>query len=392
MASFQQNNIKSLIASFATVAFMLVAIPQVASAQTGRISDLLNRKSTLSEEIQKNRQIAEQKKAEAADLNGQVTELQGQIDEAQGRIDQTQGHINTVQQEIDNLKQEIIDKQAKLLDEQQKLNAALVEIYDASHQSTWQIILSTSTLSEAINQTKYLEALQAQISRSIDEITRIKNELEAKKAEQEKKQAELVNLQREQELYQQGIESQQAQKNLLLKDAQSAQSVAEEKIAQAQKEYANVNSELYRLQEMARNRAASRPPGSKVVTNIAWEWPLGGPLTTYFNGSTPFQPNGGHTGIDIANVYGSPVSAAAKGTVTTAGSGLGYGNYVVINHGEGYVSLYAHFSDFAVSPGQQVEAGDVIGFVGMTGWTTGPHLHFEIRQGGVPDDPLAYLP
>ncbi len=98
-----------------------------------------------------------------------------------------------------------------------------------------------------------------------------------------------------------------------------------------------------------------------------------------------------HAGIDIAGNNGDPIRAAASGTVIEVVSQTGYGNTVVINHGEGWTTLYAHLSTFAVSTGQQVNVGDVIGAVGNTGWSTGPHLHFEIRYEGVAQNPVRYL-
>ena len=83
---------------------------------------------------------------------------------------------------------------------------------------------------------------------------------------------------------------------------------------------------------------------------------------------------------------------SVAGTVTTVASlSYGYGNYVMVTHDGTWQTLYAHFSSFAVSSGQQVQKGQVLGYIGVTGWTTGPHVHFEIRYNGVPVDPMAYL-
>lgn len=101
-----------------------------------------------------------------------------------------------------------------------------------------------------------------------------------------------------------------------------------------------------------------------------------------------------HNGLDIADsgVYGQSIIAADGGTVTFAGNdGGGYGNYVVIDHGNGYVTLYAHCSSLAVSSGQYVSQGDVIAYVGSTGNSTGPHLHFEIQVDGSPQNPLEFV-
>src|SRR5512141_693839 len=98
-----------------------------------------------------------------------------------------------------------------------------------------------------------------------------------------------------------------------------------------------------------------------------------------------------HAGIDIGVPYGTPIHAAASGTVVLAGWTGGYGNYTCIDHGGGLSSCYGHQSSYAVSSGDSVAQGEVIGYSGNTGSSTGPHLHFEIRVNGTAVDPLGYL-
>ncbi|HEY2542729.1 MAG TPA: M23 family metallopeptidase, partial [Gaiellaceae bacterium] len=99
-----------------------------------------------------------------------------------------------------------------------------------------------------------------------------------------------------------------------------------------------------------------------------------------------------HPGIDIGIPEGTPIHAAASGTVIYCGWESGYGNLVVIDHHDGIATAYAHQSRIAVSCNQDVSQGDVIGYSGCTGFCTGPHLHFEVRVNGSPVDPLGYLP
>ena len=117
-------------------------------------------------------------------------------------------------------------------------------------------------------------------------------------------------------------------------------------------------------------------------------WPVNGPITS------PFGPRWGgfHPGIDIGVPEGTPIHAAAAGTVIYCGWESGYGNLVVIDHHNGIATAYAHQSRIAVSCGQNVAQGEVIGYSGCTGFCTGPHLHFEVRVNGTPVDPLGYLP
>jgi murein DD-endopeptidase MepM/ murein hydrolase activator NlpD len=98
-----------------------------------------------------------------------------------------------------------------------------------------------------------------------------------------------------------------------------------------------------------------------------------------------------HPGIDIGAGMGTPIKAAASGRVIVAAYSGGYGNLVVIDHGNGLATAYAHQSRIAVSVGQEVSQGQVIGYVGSTGFSTGPHLHFEVRVNGSPADPMGYL-
>jgi murein DD-endopeptidase MepM/ murein hydrolase activator NlpD len=100
---------------------------------------------------------------------------------------------------------------------------------------------------------------------------------------------------------------------------------------------------------------------------------------------------GFHPGIDISAPQGTPIRASAAGTVVVAGSEGGYGNAVILDHGDSLSTLYGHMVSVGVKPGQQVAAGDVIGFVGSTGISTGPHVHFEVRVHGVTVDPLPTL-
>ncbi len=122
-------------------------------------------------------------------------------------------------------------------------------------------------------------------------------------------------------------------------------------------------------------------------------WPLSGRLTSYF-GRRNISVNGNtfHAGLDIAAKTGTPIAASRPGTVTKASWGGSYGYVVYLDHGDGSQSRYAHQSQLNVRVGQYVNQGDIIGYVGSTGASTGPHLHFEIRFNGRSVDPLGYLP
>lgn len=118
--------------------------------------------------------------------------------------------------------------------------------------------------------------------------------------------------------------------------------------------------------------------------------PTGSPRVSGWYFHDPRNPT--HIGLDYACRLGDPIYAADNGVVTIAGWSGGYGILVELNHGNGFVTRYGHFSSLATGCGQAVYQGQVIGYCGSTGWSTGPHLHFEIRYNGVPQDPMAYQP
>jgi murein DD-endopeptidase MepM/ murein hydrolase activator NlpD len=139
------------------------------------------------------------------------------------------------------------------------------------------------------------------------------------------------------------------------------------------------------------------PAGLGSIVNAAYApslWPVQGIVTSSFGARLdPFKGEGAfHTGIDIATNQGDAVRAPADGIVLKAGLGTGYGREVVVDHGHGVETLYAHLSGFAVIAGQDVHRGDILGYVGSSGHSTGPHLHYEVRIHDTPVNPSKYLP
>lgn len=143
----------------------------------------------------------------------------------------------------------------------------------------------------------------------------------------------------------------------------------------------------------SRAYAPSAPPPASTIDHFALLWPSGGIVTSRFGwrlhpifGRPEF-----HTGMDIATRYGSPVVAALAGVVRFVGWKSGYGRIVVLYHDGGIETAYSHLSAATVSRGERVAEGQMIGRIGSSGWSTGPHLFFEVRRNGVPVDPARYL-
>jgi Membrane proteins related to metalloendopeptidases len=170
---------------------------------------------------------------------------------------------------------------------------------------------------------------------------------------------------------------------------------------------AQVNSsldQLYALRSSALSGAATTGISLGLVRNVTtadWSransspniWPVEGSVTGSFGERIdPFNGEGAfHNGVDIATIYGQPVMAPADGVVQYADFFGGYGRAVILEHGRGISTRYGHLSGFAVTIGQQVHRGDIIGYVGLSGRSTGPHLHYEVRINDIPVNPHKYL-
>jgi murein DD-endopeptidase MepM/ murein hydrolase activator NlpD len=162
--------------------------------------------------------------------------------------------------------------------------------------------------------------------------------------------------------------------------------------------------QFYALKTNALSGAASNGISLGLIKNVSmadWVsansspdiWPVEGPITGSFGERIdPFNGEGAfHSGVDIASNYGQAVMAPANGVVVLADTMTGYGRVVMIDHGRGVTTLYGHLANFAVVAGQRISRGDILGYVGLSGRSTGPHLHYEVRLNDTPVNPHKYL-
>ena len=162
--------------------------------------------------------------------------------------------------------------------------------------------------------------------------------------------------------------------------------------AEFQTEYNAIKRQSDSIARQLRSRQSGQPPPPSGHGVLGVPIP-GAPVTSGFGPRVHpiFSDARMHTGVDFGAGEGTPIKASADGVVVSAGAQGGYGNATIIDHGNSLATLYAHQSRMAVSAGQSVKRGQVIGYVGHTGYATGPHLHFEVRVDGTPVDPMKYL-
>ena len=338
-----------------------------------------------------------------------------------GEITDKESQIAAVEKSIDEKELEILDKQEEIrvLEKQNDENlerfsklARALYISDSSDtipllsgSDDWynffvytDVVQNISAqnvefMNRLLANIKNQEIMIDELNAEIDQLNRDKEKLHKQKADLEKQREDLENEQSELQSY---ADEQYtslyniAAQNEDLKDKINGLSYA---ISITNAEIEELNNQV--AEEIRRKQAENS--GQTIYSSDGFRWPLESKfqmLTTRF-GYDAWR-GGNHYGIDVGNagIGGTNVYAAQSGTVITAyGDGGwhgGYGNYVVVDHGGGISTLYAHFSGTAVSEGQTVNTGDVLGYVGQTGWATGNHLHFEVRVNGTAVDPLGY--
>jgi len=348
--------------------------------------------------------------------NSNVQETQQELNEVETQIDavlqevadlnvsilQYESEIQQLTQQLTTLENSIKEKEQELAEKKQTLEDRLVAMYMKKEATFLDVILSGELMNFISNQNLIKQAASYD-NNLINEVEELKTTLQTEKA-----QVETVKQEKETKTAElQTLKSQKEQKAANLTEEQKAlETQLSEYKAQAEK-YAELERQAIAKEEAARKAAAaaasknnsSSSSSSNVVTNpykggkVAWPCPASSRITSQYGYRILFGVRDFHTGIDIGASTGTNIVAAESGTVILASYGWngGYGNYIIINHGNGLTTRYAHTSKLYVSAGQTVSRGQVIAAVGSTGNSTGPHLHFEVRQNGSHRNPLNYL-
>jgi murein DD-endopeptidase MepM/ murein hydrolase activator NlpD len=277
---------------------------------------------------------------------------------------------------------------AKVLRE---LNLRMIDIYETRDPTLVEVILESSSFQDALDQLHYLDAIARQDKRIASQVKTARDEVHVAR---ERTKTIRARVHSETQVVAVRTQQQRSVKNELLASQSSLagkRSRQKGQLASTRKQeqafIAEANALAAQDSRIRGQLAAAQAPGDTTPSSSGLIWPVSGPVTS------PFGYRWGrlHAGIDIGVPYGTPIHAAAAGTVVIAGWVDGYGNYTCIDHGGGMATCYGHQSRFAVSTGAQVGQGQLIGYVGNTGHSFGAHLHFEVRINGNPVDPLGYL-
>ena len=356
------------------------------------IANLKQQASAIQSEINK-------LKAEKADQGAILAAIRKKIANTQAQIDRCNQEIASINSNIDANKAEIAAKESEIEDDIFEFKKRLSAMYMSNSDNNIQILLGAENFSDFLRLSQFTASLSARDKKLIDSLKAEIEVLNEKNAENEKLLNEQVAIKSTIDEQQKELEAQENDAAAIYNDIAAEQ-------AENQEDVDAIIAQIKKLQKQLEDDIANKSYSTFINSNTGLQWPVSG----FFMISAGFQSNdavhkGHHNGIDIAGggIAGQPIRAIADGYVTLVHNGCshnykkygnccgnGYGNYATVNHGTlningssaNYVAYYAHAQKIIVSNGQYVKQGDIIGYVGTTGWSTGYHLHLGILRNG----------
>lgn len=375
---------KWIVVIIVFVIIAAVAIPLPGEAAT--YSDLQKKNEQLEQQKKATEQQLSEVKSKTQDAFQALVELQSQIEKLEQQSSSLVQRRQLLEKQIGTLDSQIRDLEKTIEEERANLEQTLVTMYK------WQKVAPSAlvlVVTSSVNPELATYALEKVLTNQNDKLKSYEDNVVKLQAKR-KEIAEAKNA------VAQTIESLQTQ----LATLQSKYEERESLYAQLKKEQNKYASQLAMIEQQQREvsaeiqRMLSSTKLSSTANSTGFIKPMSGVVTSPFGWRiNPLTGRGKdfHTGIDVANQYGTPIKASRTGVVIWAGWKTGYGLCVIMDHQDGYGTVYAHMSRIAVKSGQKVSAGTVVGYEGSTGWATGPHLHFEIRIQGEPTNPAKFV-
>ncbi len=371
------------LVAFATIS-LLAAIPSIsASAESAqeKVNNSVKKQKELKDKINSAKTEKSSKMAQKQALDSEISSLQSQIDKLSSQISASNAKIASKQDELAKAQKES-EKQYESYHDRAKM---LIERGSISY---LEILVNSKSFGDFLSRMSIVKQIARYDSNRLEELKKIEQQIAAVKQELENEKSNLVSLQSKNNSQMSALKTKQAQSQEIINSLANDISAYEKALKAQEAAEASARAEIKKL--MSAPKAQNR-----VFVGGTFMWPSTASTITSPYGSRTHPITGrvrNHAGVDIGASYGSAVYAANSGTVLVAGwNSGGYGNYVVIDHGGGLTTLYAHCSSLCVSTGQSVSKGQVIAKVGSTGMSSGPHLHFEVLQNGSTVNPMSYF-
>ncbi len=348
----------------------------------GELEDALREMERIQREMEENQAEFERLQSQEKSVVADINRIQKELDILQSELKKLQNGLSQVSVAIAVTKKEIADAQDRLDVRTDLMLRRIRALSEVGYVNYLEVLLGARSFSDFLTRFELLRQVLDSDVKLFDEVTEEKRQLELKKAYLEEQKAELEAIQADTTSKRAQVAARRAVQDRLLAQLK----VDKNAIAQAQEELERTSKELARYIVQLQSASGEKP---------SFRWPLDGTLTITSRFGPRFHPIlkvwKNHDGIDLAAPTGRAIKASAAGKVILAAWAGGYGKCVIIDHGAYWSTLYAHLSVIEVKVGTVVTQGQTIGLVGSTGYSTGPHLHFEIRFRGDPVNPEEHL-
>jgi murein DD-endopeptidase MepM/ murein hydrolase activator NlpD len=411
------RSLRLFLLALAAPLALWAALPLTSGAsQEGRVSSLQNRIESARGALQAKHGRAVVLTSDVAAftqridaLQGGITRLEGQEAKLQADLDAKRAELLRIRDELNAARGHLERLRARLKVSERVLARRLVELYEAGQPDLVTVVLDSHGFADLLENGAFLHRIGAQdrtvvlaVRKAKVEATALTRHLAALEAQQLRvtmaiymRRNQVASVHRALVQRRAGYAQQRDAKQAALASVRSQEGQLRNRVDVLQGDVAAIQAKIRAAQERA--AAAPSPSSGGAAPQAAgpirgggtFIWPINGTLTSPFCERRSYEAC--HPGMDIAAPTGTPIRAAASGNVIIAGVVSGYGNYTCIQHTGSLSSCYGHQSSIGVSVGQHVSQGQVIGAVGSTGHSTGPHLHFEARINGSVVDPMNYL-
>ena len=326
-------------------------------------------------------------------VQGELSTNMQELQDLDNQIAQSQNELNNINTDINDLMKQISENEDKLKDTQAQfdkiqglLDARIIKMYETPKFEFLQVILASKNVTEFLSTYYAMKELAEYDKELLDTVRKQKEDIETTKKILAEKKKQVVTSKQSQQKKAQVLANTKTMRQYYISKLSTEEQELQAKIDDYNNQVETIEAEI---KLMALNSVSADYIGGALT------WPIPGYNTITSEFGMRVHPITGayklHTGTDIGAPMGADFVAMAKGVVTKASMTPAYGNMVIIDHGGGVQTLYAHGSEILVQVGQEVEAGTPVLKVGSTGYSTGPHAHFEIRINGQPVNPMDYL-
>lgn len=355
------------------------------------VSDLQSQKNEAANKKEELEEKKDEVEAEKNEALSKINELSEQISESQAKLDELNQQIEELEKSIAEKEKELEEAEKRQKEQEEALEKRLIAQYKTGKVSYWSIILNPSSFLDFFSNLHNIERIAKLDEQLINSIEEEKQEIEKTKEELTVQKSEVKTAKANAEKENVKLKSAKAQKNSQVQKLTEEEKSIQEQIDEYDQQMSDLTAQIKKLQ------AANSSNGTTSSTyngQLAWPVPSSNKITSYYGYRIHpiYKVNKLHAGVDIGGAdWGAPFVAADDGTVILARYYGGYGNCVIIDHGGGMSTLYAHGSAIYVSEGQKVTRGQNVLAIGSSGTSTGKHAHFEVRINGSPVDPLPYI-